>query len=236
MLRAEATNPPAGDTPREKRAAILDPGWLFLLAGLALVGATALISAQHDAALARWARDRVLAAEAHRNERLARHEEFLGALEQRQPALVESLAAAQLNQIPAERAAIPGTVRDLRADASVFPALEPPPLRLAPAPKPRSTLAKWAVGERSRMWVYAGGTLMILIGLLPSSRGWGRPESGAAALARRASNAARLVEPKSLTRTLAPRMGRALRQRVVTRGGAGVTRDHAGTPSAAQDA
>ncbi len=156
---------------------MFDPGWLFLLAGLAMLGATALISAQRDVDDARWLRDRMLAAEAHRQERIGRYEEFLGAVDERQPALIESLAAAQLNQIPADRAAIPGTVRDNLADASVFPALEPPALRLPPRQVVDSTLSRWISGDTTRIWLLAGSVMMILVGLLPQSRGWGRGQS-----------------------------------------------------------
>ena len=158
-------------------AAMFDPGWLFLLAGLALLGATTWVSASNDTADARITRDRLLAQETHRQERIGRYEEFLGALDQKQPALIESLAAAQLNQIPADRAAIPGTVRDNTVDASVFPALEPPALRLPARREVDSRLAQLIQGNLTRMVLLAGSALMILIGLLPPSRGWGRTEN-----------------------------------------------------------
>lgn len=158
-------------------AALFDPGWLFLLAGLALLGATAWITASNETAEARIARDRLLAAETHRQERIGRYEEFLGAMDQQQPALIESLAAAQLNQIPADRAAIPGTVRDNLADASVFPALEPPALRLPAKRDVDSRLSRLIASDTTRMILLAGSALMILIGLLPPSRGWGKSQS-----------------------------------------------------------
>jgi hypothetical protein len=110
--------------------AFFDPTWLFVLAGVAMLAATVLVAAQDDIDDARFARDQVLAVEAHRETRLNNYKEFLAALDERQPALIESLASSQLNQIPAERAAIPGTVHDNTVDASVFPALEPPPVQL----------------------------------------------------------------------------------------------------------
>jgi hypothetical protein len=156
---------------------MFDPGWLFLLAGLGLLGATAWISASNDAAEARITRDRLLVQEAHRQERIGRYGEFLGAIDQKQPALIESLAAAQLNQIPADRAAIPGTVRDNLADASVFPALEPPALRLPAKREVDSRLGRLIAGDTTRMILIAGSALMILIGLLPPSRGWGKSQN-----------------------------------------------------------
>jgi hypothetical protein len=159
--------------PRRLRP-LFDPGWLFLIAGLALLAATALITAQKEVAQARWLRDRVLAAESHRGERLARYEEYMGALESRNPTLVESLAGSQLNQIPSERAAIPGTVRDHTSDAGVFAALEPPALRLPSQRSVDSMLSKLVTNDATRMWMLAASALLILIGLLPPSRGWSR--------------------------------------------------------------
>jgi len=153
------------------RAAILfDPGWLFLIAGMALLGSTVLIPAGEDLDEARWLRDRALCVEAHRQQRLARYEEYYAALLERDPALVQSLAASQLNQIPEGQASMPG-FSPMRASASVFPALEPPALKLPDRDVDRSALARLATGERSRLWLIAAGSLCVLVGLLPGSRG-----------------------------------------------------------------
>jgi hypothetical protein len=153
------------------RAALLfDPGWLFLIAGMALLGATVLIPAGEDLDEARWLRDRALRVESHRQQRLTRYEEYFAALLERDPALVQSLAASQLNQIPVGQAAMPG-FSPMRASASVFPALEPPVLKLPEREVERSALAKLATGERSRLWLIAAGSLCVLVGLLPTSKG-----------------------------------------------------------------
>ncbi len=150
--------------------ALIDAGWLFMLAGVALIGATVLIPAADDLAYAQWLRDRGLAVERHRLDRLARYEEYLAAIEQRQPALIQSLAASQLNQIPATQAIIPGAAVNADADASVFPALEPPPLRLPERRMIDSTLQRWTTNDRYRPWLLIGGAGCVLIGLLPPSR------------------------------------------------------------------
>jgi len=155
---------------RTNAAAFLDAGWLFLLAGIAIIGATVLIPAADDLSYAQWLRDRALAVEQHRLDRLARYEEYLAAIEQRQPALIQSLAASQLNQIPANQAIIPGARVDADADASVFPALEPPALRLPERQIVDSTLQRWTTDDRYRTWLIIGGAGCILIGLLPPSR------------------------------------------------------------------
>jgi hypothetical protein len=146
---------------------LLDAGWLFLIAGLALLAAAVLIPAQKEVEEARYLRDRALALESHRGERLKRHEEYLEALKEQQPALVLSLAAGQLNQIPADRQPIGVTPEQVRATASVFPALEPPPLVMPERREHHSILDKWTSDEKSRIWVIAAGSVLVLIGLLP---------------------------------------------------------------------
>jgi hypothetical protein len=147
-----------------------DPTWLFLVAGVALVAATVLVAAQDDVDEARHRRDVQLAIELHRETRLNNYKEFLAALDEKQPALVQSLASSQLNQIPADRAAIPGTVADNLVEASVFPALEPQPVVLPVQTKVDSTLRTLATTDGTRLWLLAGGALCLLLGLLPASR------------------------------------------------------------------
>lgn len=148
----------------------MDPGWLYLLAGLGLLCATVLISAVQDTRQAQFVRDRILAEEGHRLDRIERHQEFISALDRKEPALIESLAGSQLNQIPVGRAAIPGTVGDTQQDASVFPALEPAPMRAVRPTRVKSLLAKLVGNETSRLAMLAGSVLLILVGLLPPSR------------------------------------------------------------------
>lgn len=156
-----------------------DPGWLFLLGGVVLLFATVLIPAQADLAEARWQRDRALAIEAQRKERLFKHERYLAALESREPSLVRALAASQLNLIPASRAAMIRPIDPTLDDASVFPGLEPAPIVLPELEMVDSHLARWARGERSRLWLIAAGSMLVMMGLLPwnqgegSSRQWG---------------------------------------------------------------
>jgi hypothetical protein len=145
----------------------LDPGWLFLAAGVVLLFATVVIPAQADLAEARWQRDRALAIEAQRKERLFKHERYLAALESREPALVRALAASQLNLVPAGRAAALRPIDPMMEDASVFPSLEPAPIVLPELELVDSRLARWARGEHSRLWLIAAGSMLVMMGLLP---------------------------------------------------------------------
>ena len=142
-----------------------DPGWLFLLAGLALLGSLVIIPAYEDVAQARFRRDLVLAIEKHRENRMSRYEEFIGAVDNREPSLLVSLAESQLNQIPTDRGALPFAGNDGKPNASVFPSLEPEPLI--------SRLEELTTGERSRPFVLLVGAICVLLGLLPTTRSRG---------------------------------------------------------------
>lgn len=154
--------------PAKNSVPFLDPGWLFLLAGLGIIAATVLVPAADDLARARWMRDRALAYEEERLDRLARHEEYLEALERAEPSLVKSLVASQFNQVPADRSPIPGLTDVSLADASVFPSLEPTPVQEPEFRKVGSVLERWTTNDRSRVWMLGAGCFLALIGMLPS--------------------------------------------------------------------
>jgi hypothetical protein len=144
---------------------------------MAILAATVLIPAADNLAAARFQRDRALLIEGHRLDRLQRYEEYLAALDNKEPSLVLSLAASQLNQIPEGRAPIAGAKGALGAnsDVSVFPSLEPPPLTLPGRNKSQSTLERLSTNDHSRLWLIAAGAASVLIGLFPASSGWAHP-------------------------------------------------------------
>lgn len=156
---------------------LIDPGWLFIAAGMGILAAVVLIPAKESLDKARWQRDRALAVEKHRQERITRYEEYLAALDEQNPSLVLSLAESQLNQIPADRNVVPGAGGHLLGsrsqDLSVFPSLEPPPLELPEYHPVDSTLSRLVTSPKTRGWMILGGAVSVLVGLLPASRGWG---------------------------------------------------------------
>ena len=89
--------------------ALLDPGWLFVLAGIGVIAATILIPTAGELAEVQVQRDRALAIEDHKLARRSSYEDYLAALKREEPALVLALAASQLNQIPKNRSVIPET-------------------------------------------------------------------------------------------------------------------------------
>lgn len=155
-----------------------DPGWLFVVAGVLLLGATVLIPAADDLSEAQFLRDRAKLIQQHRQSRIDRYREYLNALSSKDRQLVVALAASQLNEIPADRRVVDGwngTGPDAGpgsrlADASVFPALEPPPLVLPQRRHVESTLMSWTTQEKPRLWVIAGGAGLVLFGLLPRAK------------------------------------------------------------------
>ncbi len=165
-----------GDT-RDKSGPVIDTGWPFLAAGIMLLGATVLIPAMGDLDEARWQRERALALEQHRLERLDHYERYLAALDEGDPGLVQALAASQLNRIPEGRSVIlpvHSSVGEVSSgagsgtgSASVFPMLEPGPVKLPSKAKADSVLSRLTSSDRTRAWLIAAGGLMLFLGLLP---------------------------------------------------------------------
>ncbi len=146
----------------------LDPGWLFVIAGAALLSCLVIIPAQDDLRLAHAAKDRALALERHRSNRIANYASYTDALQRREPTLMMALAAGQLNLAPADRAALVTSAEYITRSAGVFADLEPkfePPV---PSSRPDSLLYTLATHRTARMWVMVIGAVSILYGLLPS--------------------------------------------------------------------
>jgi len=181
-----------------KLGAVIDPGWLFLFAGVALLGATVIIPAQRELEDAQYLKLRVQTVQEHRSARLANYAQFLGKLESGDKTLMAQVVAAQQNQVDsqlelilpaddglqvegvtlpkaptaiASGATVPGASD---APASPFPALEPAPLRLPQRvvvpTEQRSTLERWSTDSKARLWLIATGAVCIGIGLFPFTR------------------------------------------------------------------
>ncbi|MFN0010556.1 MAG: hypothetical protein ACKVS8_02810 [Phycisphaerales bacterium] len=157
-------------SPRPASGPMLDAGWLFLLAGLALLVATVLIPAQRDVAKARFSLEQARAVEDNRLERMRRYQEYLDALNRGDEATVRALAAVQLNQASEGTALLMNTGELGGRNASVFPSLEPPPIKAAQWREDQSVLERWATDDRSRLWLIAAGAMCVLIGILPPAR------------------------------------------------------------------
>lgn len=150
------------------------PGWLFVLAGLALCAAGILIPAQSDLHQLQDQRDQLLHEEIILSQRIEGRAQFLDQVERQDPALIKRLAASQLNLIPAQGTAVlvapsVSAPMDEWVDATIN--AEPIPNRATI----QSTLSQLAQG-RYRLWLLASGVICAFAGLMldpsfSSSRG-----------------------------------------------------------------
>ncbi len=147
----------------------LDAGWLYLLAGAALVSSMVLIGPADDLAQLRHRRDRLAGLESDAISRLQAYETFLEALDDADPMLVRRLAAAQLNLIPenVKPIGLIGVELDAHVDDWILEAL-PPPTVVDPPQVKDSWLRRLATGP-TRLWTMLAGMLLIFIGLLPQA-------------------------------------------------------------------
>lgn len=157
----------AHDAQRRVPVIPADPGWLFLVPGLALVAATVLIPAYDDLSFAELERDKLRAVERHAAQRLENYSLYLDALNRGDEGLALALAATHLNLAPADREIISLPGEGASASLNPFPALEPPPPRMPERAVPDTILQRWSTDERTRLWVLASGAMCVLLGLLP---------------------------------------------------------------------
>jgi hypothetical protein len=149
----------------------LDPAWLFLIAGLAIIASTVLVGAQQSLEDVQWQRRRALALEAHRIDRIKRYDAYLAALDRHDPALVLSLVASELNEMPINRAPLQDALQqDQTPRHAVFASLEPPRLDLPDRTVNNSLLSRLATAERTRPVLLSFGALCLLVALLPAAR------------------------------------------------------------------
>lgn len=145
---------------------LLDPGWLFLLAGLAILAATVLIPARRDLDEARDYLERAKVVEQHRLDRIERYVGYMNQLDAGDEGAILALAAMQINQAPAGNVLLLPAERAVRAP-SIFSQLEPPPMALPERQAEVSTLEAWCLADRPRLMLTALGAMLVLIGLLP---------------------------------------------------------------------
>ncbi|MBX3322527.1 MAG: hypothetical protein KF757_06010 [Phycisphaeraceae bacterium] len=156
-------------TPLRSLFGPFDPGWLYLLAGLGLLSASALIPAQKDLADARWRRDTALQLEQHRLDRLERYHAYRDSLKQGDPNLTQSLAASQLGLVPSGQTPLTSASMPALRHASIFHELEPPPIEVVTPTSRVSMLQRLVTARDSRLWIIAAAAICLLFGALPRS-------------------------------------------------------------------
>lgn len=166
-MRPDPEQPEVEDTSGPTPGPLVEPAWLFLLAGLALVGATLLVSARSDRAEAAHQRDLAIAVERVHLDRLGRYDTMLAALERGDRSVFEAIALDQVGRVPRGRAELRPV--DQPGEVAIWQSLEPEPVARPAEPINDSALARLAGGDRSRLALLAVGAAAVLIGLLPSA-------------------------------------------------------------------
>ncbi|MCI0364652.1 MAG: hypothetical protein L0Y44_00355 [Phycisphaerales bacterium] len=144
----------------------LDPGWLFIVAGLAICVAGILLPAHGDLEALEHQLAQLHIEEEYANARLRAHADFMDQVDRADPALVRRLAAAQLNLVPAGDTPIllaateSSPVTDW-IDATVDRDIRPQ------KPVATSMLSRLANGPH-RLWLFGGGIMSVFIGLMLS--------------------------------------------------------------------
>lgn len=142
----------------------IDPGWLFIAAGLAICVVGVLAPAQHDLQTLRHRLDELRRQETYAYAQLRAYSDFLDELEREDPALFDRLAAAQLNKMPVGyepillTSSVSARITDW-IDESIEIEPEPPVLHI------RSRITKLASGPH-RLWLFGGAVLSVFVGLL----------------------------------------------------------------------
>ncbi|MDA0802563.1 MAG: hypothetical protein O2819_02245 [Planctomycetota bacterium] len=145
----------------------IDPGWLFLSAGLLLIGASVLVPQEgrlHELREQLVVMERL---EEYGERRVAAYDGFVAAVERADPAVIRRLAASQLRVIE------PGYERVAEAASASEPvsswvdAAVPTPWVESEAP-PDSLLARWTAG-RHQFWMGGLGAFSTFIGLVMGS-------------------------------------------------------------------
>ncbi|MFM7800026.1 MAG: hypothetical protein ACKOEL_04995 [Planctomycetota bacterium] len=150
---------------RMPRAAVLvDPGWMFLVAGLVLVASAALVPATYDLWVMRAQLKHLEAQERENAGRLAAYERFIGDLAAADPQLVRRLAASQLNLVPrGERPMIVASSAQRPPLDWVEASVQP--VQATVVPFPDSLLSRLTLGRKA-LWIAGAGAMCIFLGLL----------------------------------------------------------------------
>ncbi len=141
-----------------------DAGWLFVLAGLALVGTGAVTSSQRDRHELKQQLEELRHAERANFKLLEAYDRFTQDLEAGDPSLVRRLAAGQLNVMPkAEAPILMATSVNAPVSEWIDASVEVEPFE--PEPVPDTLLARLTDGPR-RLWALGAGAFLVFVGLV----------------------------------------------------------------------
>ncbi|MSR29669.1 MAG: hypothetical protein EXS03_08880 [Phycisphaerales bacterium] len=141
-----------------------DPGWLFLLSGIALIVSAAIIPEAEKVHAMHTQLVAIRTGEQHNFARMEACSRFLDDLKAGDQGLVRRLAASQLNLMPrGETALLIATSIDA-TPSDWIEASVPEPL-FEPDEYPDTLLSRWTIGPQ-RLWVIALGAFAVFLGLI----------------------------------------------------------------------
>jgi hypothetical protein len=141
-----------------------DPGWPFVIAGLALIVSAVLIPAQRDLHELEQKRSIQQANETRAQEQLLAYQQFLSDIERDDPRLLERLVRAQLNKMPkGERPLLLMGSADDTVPQWIEASVDVPVPEMVPYPD--TLLSRLATGPR-RLWVLATGAFLVFMGVM----------------------------------------------------------------------
>ncbi len=141
-----------------------DPGWLFLVSGIALIVSAAIIPEAEKVHAMRTQLSAIGAAEKHNFARMEACSRFLDDLKAGDQGLVRRLAASQLNLMP--RGETPLLIAtSISATPSDWIEASVPPPDFEEEEFPDTLLSRWTLGGQ-RLWIIAAGAFAIFLGLI----------------------------------------------------------------------
>lgn len=144
----------------------IDPGWLYLIAGLALLASVMILPTLDHLAAAEWEREKARARVAWQSERIERHAQFLEALEAGEETVIRNLLATQLNLAPVGSEPLIGFQVGLHGEAGVLDELEPQMTEPEQQTRPDSMLRFLATDSRARLVTLGVGSMSVALGLI----------------------------------------------------------------------
>ena len=142
----------------------MDPGWLFTVAGLAVMVVSALLPAERDLHDLRQQLAALEMREAFNTQRLEAYDRFMRDLAERDPSLVRRLAASQLNLMPEGEQPLLMATSIEHTVSDWIEATVPEP-RFTPIPPLDTLLTRLSDGSR-RLWLMGGGAMSVFLGLV----------------------------------------------------------------------
>ncbi len=142
--------------------------WGFLIGGIILIIAAAILPLRADLEWTRHQRNLALVAEQESMARNASYANMIAAIENQNPDTLQLLAQSNLGLIQPDQNAL--VMPGVRSDPMLFELLEPEPLARPVFAPQYSRLEKMVMVPRTRLWILAGGIGLVFVGLLPAAR------------------------------------------------------------------